>query len=88
MPLAVFTRGEELFGGDSMTYGFGSELGMMYEVMDNGFLSAGYNFRMMRSRFSDGGEPFNDDEESPLIFEDSEVFDLNQGLRAGFVYQY
>ena len=88
MPLAAFTRGEELFGGDSMTYGFGSELGMMYEVMENGFLSAGYNFRMLRSQFSDDGEPFNDDEESPLIFEDSEVFDLNQGLRAGFVYQY
>lgn len=86
-PLAFFTTGEELFGEQSFSYGFGAELGAIYEVMDGGFLSGGYTFRMMRSDFDGAGEPFGH-EAHPVSFEDSEVFDLNQGLRLGFIYQY
>ncbi len=85
-PLAFFGAGSDIFGADSFSFGFGSELGVLVEVMDNGFLSAGYSFRLMRSDFSDAGEPIH--EGSELVFSDSEVFDLNHGLRAGFVYQY
>lgn len=85
-PVAFFGAGADIFGADSFSYGFGSELGFIYEVMDNGFLSAGYSFRLMRSDFSDAGDPI--DEDSDLVFTDSEVFDLNHGMRAGFVYQY
>ncbi len=86
-PGALFIEGAQFFGRESFTYGFGSELGILYEVFDNGFLSAGYSFRLLRTDFSGDGEPLGG-EDNPVVFSESEAFDLNQGLRAGFVYQY
>lgn len=86
-PLSYFGTGSDRFGASAFSYGFSSELGILYEVMDNGFLSAGYTFRLIRTDFSGEGEPVGDSED-PVVFEDSNAFDLNQGLRAGFVYQY
>lgn len=86
-PVARFSQGAQLFGSESFSYGFGAELGMLVELMDGGFLSGGYTFRMMYSDFEgEGDEVF--DEARSLVFEDSEVFDLNHGLRLGFVVQY
>jgi hypothetical protein len=79
IPVAGFVDGATVFGGASANFGFGSELGVVYEVVNKLFLSAGYSFRMMRSIFSGVGT-------SGL--EDASLFDLNQGLRAGVVYQY
>lgn len=87
-PLAMFTTGEELFGEESLSFGFGSELGALFEMFDNGFLSAGYTFRMMRTNFEGEGEPLGDEDDDQLVFVDSEAFDLNHGVRAGFVYQF
>lgn len=87
VPAAAFLEGSQFFGADSFTYGFGSELGILYEVFDNGFMSAGYSFRVMRTEFTGDGDPLGE-EGNPVVFADSEAFDLNQGLRAGFVYQY
>ena len=80
VPFSSFSTGAEFFGQNSFSYGFGSEMGFVYEVMDNLFLSAGYTFRVVRSNFTGEGEEG--------IFLDSEVFEMNQGLRAGIVYQY
>ena len=79
VPFAAFGAGGETFGQTSFSYGFGSELGFVYEVANNFFLSAGYGFRLVRSSFTGDGEG---------QFTDSDAFDLNQGLRAGVVYQY
>ncbi len=87
MPLGFFGAGSELFGASSFSFGFGSELGVTYEVLDNGFLSAGYEFGMMRTDFSEAGEPVGE-EGDELVFVDSDAFDLKHGLRVGVVYQY
>lgn len=86
-PAALFLEGGQFFGADSFTYGFGSELGILYEVFDNGFLSAGYTFRLLRTDFTGDGETLGAEDNS-VVFSESDAFDLNQGLRAGFVYQY
>ena len=86
-PLAVFTDGSDIFGEDSFSYGFGTELGLLYEIFDGGSLTAGYTFRMMHTDFEGTGEPL-EDASDPLVFENSEFYDLSQGLRAGFIYQY
>ncbi len=88
MPLGFFGAGSELFGADSFSFGFGSELGVLFEVFDNGFISAGYHFRMMRTEFEAEGEAVNEEGGEPLVFVDSDAFDLKHGLRAGFVFQY
>lgn len=80
VPFATFMNGAEHYGENSYTYGFGSEMGFVFEVMDNLFLSSGYTFRVLRSNFEGEGEEG--------IFLNSEVFEMNQGLRAGIVYQY
>lgn len=87
-PVAFFGTGREIFGADSFSFGFGSELGAIFEVFENGFLSGGYSFRLVHSDFSDAGDPIDEEADDPLVFTDSNVFDLNHGLRAGFVYQY
>ncbi len=79
VPVAGFVDGAAVFGGGSTNFGFGSELGMVYEVMDKLFMSAGYSFRVMRSVFSGEGE---------AGVENASVFAMTQGLRAGVVYQY
>lgn len=78
-PIAFFGAGAELFGETSFSYGFGTELGMVYEMVDNFFLSAGYTFRLTRSDFEGISE---------TAFIDSDLFNLHRGLRAGLVYQY
>lgn len=80
VPFAAFNDGAELFGKTSYSYGFGSELGIIYEVIDHFFLSAGYAFRLARTNFEGAG--------SSEGFVDSTGFELNQGLRAGVIYQY
>ncbi|RVU47907.1 hypothetical protein EA187_00275 [Lujinxingia sediminis] len=78
-PVSVFSKGAEVFGTDSFSYGFGTELGFVYEFMDNLFMSASYGFRITRSDFTGEGES---------EFAESDAFDMNQGLKVGVVYQY
>lgn len=78
-PVSVFSKGGEVFGTDSFSYGFGTELGFVYEFLDNLFMSASYGFRITRSDFTGQGES---------EFAESDAFDMNQGLKVGVVYQY
>lgn len=78
-PVSVFRNGAEVFGTDSFSYGFGTELGFVYEFMDNLFMSGSYGFRITRSDFTGQGES---------EFAESDAFDMNQGLKVGVVYQY
>lgn len=80
VPFSTFTTDAEVYGTNSFTYGFGSEMGFVFRVSDALFLSAGYTFRILRSNFE--GEGLDG------IFGNSEVYEMNQGLRAGIVYQY
>lgn len=97
MPLAFFGTNEEVFGGDSFSWGFGAELGAVYQVMSSGFASVGYGFRFVRSYFDDAGDPIETDPNMPddvaeHVFSDtfinSEFYDFSHGLRVGFVFQY
>ncbi|RAL24895.1 hypothetical protein DL240_01415 [Lujinxingia litoralis] len=78
-PVSVFSNGADVFGTDSFSYGFGTELGFVYEFIDNLFMSASYAFRLTRSDFTGEGES---------EFSESDAFDMNQGLKVGIVYQY
>lgn len=78
-PISVFRNGADVFGTDSFSYGFGTELGFVYEFVDNLFMSASYGFRITRSDFTGEGDS---------EFSESDAFDMNQGLKVGVVYQY
>lgn len=87
-PLAFFGTNEEIFGADSFSYGFSADLGLQFQLTDSGFLSAGYGFRLVRSYFDGDGDLMDEENPDSLVFSDSDTFDLNHGLRVGYVYQY
>lgn len=80
VPFSSFMNGAAFYGGNSFSYGFGSEMGFVFEMVDSFFMSAGYTFRVLRSNF--------DGESEDGTFVNTEVYEMNQGLRAGIVYQY
>ncbi|MFU8803292.1 MAG: hypothetical protein ACNA8W_05745 [Bradymonadaceae bacterium] len=84
MPMAFFGDSAELFGEDSFSYGFGTELGILYQMTSGLFVSAAYGFRLNRTDFTGTGKT----DDGPSEFSNSDAFDLFQGLKAGIVYRY
>lgn len=83
--LALFGTNEEIFGFDSFSYGFSSDLGIQVLLTDSGFLSAGYGFRLIRSYFEDDGELMDEENPDSLRCSDSDTVDLNHSLRVDYV---
>ncbi len=80
VPLAFVGNQQLLFGQSSHSYGFGTELGFLYEFMPKLGASVGYGFQMIRSGYQGEGELDG--------FVDALAFELVQGLRIALTYQY
>ncbi|MBA2662777.1 MAG: hypothetical protein H0U74_10810 [Bradymonadaceae bacterium] len=80
VPFAFFGNGGDQFGKTSRSYGFGTQVGFLYELASGIGMTLGYSFQLNRTNFV--GEGLVDGFDNALAFE------LIQGLRAGFVYQH
>lgn len=80
VPIAFAGSQAQLYGQTSHSYGFGTELGFLYEFYPKLGAAVGYGFQMIRTGYTGAG----------LLdgFEDSLAFELVQGMRISLVYQY
>ena len=77
IPVALFSKGGELFGETSYSNGFGTRLGLLYALSDRVSLVGGYRFRLHHSNFQGQGASG---------FRNAEVFELVQGIDVGIQY--
>ncbi len=80
VPVAFAGSQAQLYGQASHSYGFGTELGLLYEFYPGLGAAVGYGFQAIRTGYT--GEGILDG------FEDSLAFELVQGMRISLVYQY
>ncbi len=78
-PIGVYGTGATLFGESAHTYGFGGNLGGMFNATDNIGFTLGYSFELERTVFTGTGQ---------ADFVDANAFELVQGFNGGLFYQY
>ncbi len=80
VPIAFAGSQAQLYGQASHSYGFGTELGFLYEFYPALGAAVGYGFQTIRTGYTGAGIQDG--------FEDSLGFELVQGMRISLVYQY
>ncbi|QDG53333.1 hypothetical protein FIV42_22070 [Persicimonas caeni] len=79
MPFGVYGTGATLFGETSHTYGFGGDIGGLFQATEDIAFAFGYKFGLQRTVFTGTGE---------ADFVDANAFELVQGFTGGLFYQY
>ena len=77
LPVAFFGNGGALFGASSFTQGFATRIGLMFALSPAIRIVSGYRFRLHHSKFTGRGAS---------AFQDSEAFELVQGVDLGIQY--